>query len=58
MTLLKINKLIKCDTVMCHKNATFKISTNSYKGDTFLCETCFNSLQKLLKRTITKNEQR
>lgn len=58
MKLIRINKIIKCDTVLCHKNAIFKICTNSYKGDIFLCENCFKTLQSILKRTIIKNEQK
>ena len=58
MILQKIYKQIKCDTVMCHKNSSYQITTNSYKGDMFLCTDCFTNLQKVLKRTTTKNEQK
>lgn len=57
MKLSKINKLIKCDTVMCNQIATNLLSTNSYKGDIFLCDLCFAQIQKLFKRTTIKNEQ-
>ena len=58
MKLQKINNLIKCDTVMCNQIANKKLSTNSYKGDYYFCERCFNELQKLFKRTNLKNEQK
>lgn len=56
MKLIKINKPIKCDTVMCNNHSNFEIITNSYKGTMYLCESCFISLQKIIKRTLTKNE--
>ena len=57
MKLQKINNLIKCDVVMCNKTASYKISTNSYKGDFYFCNNCFSEVQKLFKRTTLKNEQ-
>lgn len=57
MILTKIKKIIKCDTVMCNKNAVVQLVTNSYKGNSYLCNDCFLELQKLFKRT-TKNEQK
>ena len=57
MKLMKINKPIKCDTVMCNINANYQLCTDSYKGYTFLCEKCFQQIQKLFKRTTLKNEQ-
>lgn len=56
---MKISKpvfITKCDTVMCNKKAIFKLETNSYKGDTYLCESCFKNLLNSLKRLINKNE--
>ena len=58
MKLTMINANIKCDTVMCNKTSTYRLSTESYKGDTFLCEECYLKLQKLFKRTSLKNEQK
>ncbi len=57
MNIQKINKLIKCDIVLCNENANYQIDTNSYKGTMFVCEKCFNLMQKLFKRTTIKNEQ-
>lgn len=57
MNVTKINNYIKCDTVLCNKIATQKISTNSYKGDFYMCCECFNEFQKLFKRTASNNEK-
>lgn len=43
---------------MCNKIASYKLSTESYKGDSFLCEECYSRFQKLFKRTNLKNEQK
>lgn len=42
---------------MCNKLSNYKLSINSYKGDCYFCESCFNQLQKILKRTTAKNEK-
>ena len=40
----------KCDTVMCNNNAKYKLITNSFKGDSYLCEKCLKELYTTLKR--------
>lgn len=57
MKITKINKIIKCDTILCNKNASYQISTNSFKGDYFICENCYSEYQKLFKRINLKDEQ-
>lgn len=54
MTISRISKLIKCDTVLCNKNANFEIVSNSYKGNIYMCEDCFKTLQNTFKRTNCK----
>ena len=49
------NKIIKCDTVLCHKNSTYILSLNSYKGDIFLCEECMQNLKNIFKKDSVKN---
>lgn len=56
MKLTKINKPIKCDTVMCNKTSLYEIISNSYKGNMYLCETCFTNFQKLFRRTQNKHD--
>lgn len=56
MTISKIYKAIKCDTVLCNKDASFELQLDSYKGSSYLCEDCFKKLQKLFKRTMIKDE--
>ena len=51
----KIFDTIKCDTVMCNDNAVFKLETNSFKGNTFLCLKCYNDLKILFKKDIKTN---
>lgn len=58
MNLQIINNNIKCDTVMCNQIAKYQLSTNSYKGNSFFCQKCFSLIQKLFKRTNTKNDQK
>ena len=41
MRKINIDKNIKCDTVLCHNIADIMIETDSYKGNTFLCKSCF-----------------
>lgn len=57
MNLIKENKNIKCDTVMCKNLSNYSLVTNSYKGNTYLCNKCFIEMQKLFKRTFSKNEK-
>lgn len=54
MTISRISKLIKCDTVLCNENACYEIVSNSYKGNIYLCEDCFKTLQNTFKRTNYK----
>lgn len=49
--------MIKCDTVLCNQNAFIKLSTNSFKGDTFLCEKCYLELKNLLKKENKTSER-
>ena len=56
MKISKIVKLIKCDTVLCNLNAKYELVSNSYKGNIYLCEDCFKSMQNTFKRTSCKNE--
>lgn len=58
MNLSKTNKIIKCDTVLCHKNSTYILSLNSYKGDIFLCEECMQNLKNIFKKDSVKNGKR
>lgn len=58
MIILQTTKPIKCDTVLCDRNSKFEISTGSFKGDSYLCEKCFNEIKNLFKRTQSKNEER
>lgn len=57
---MKINKIdsnIKCDSVLCFNNASYEIKTNSYKGNQYLCNTCFKQYQKLFKETKKADEK-
>lgn len=45
---------IKCDTVLCNSNAMFCLETNSYKGNTYLCEKCFEQYKNLFKGSMAK----
>jgi hypothetical protein len=56
MKIKTINTPIKCDTVLCNHDAIVSLETNSYKGNTYLCEHCFKELQNLIKRNASKNE--
>lgn len=55
MKISNIENEIKCDTVMCNNNATKKLETDSFKGNMFLCNTCFNTLKNLLKKDNQNN---
>lgn len=57
MKLTKINKNIKCDTIMCHELSPYKLEIESYKGDIYLCENCFKKLANLIKKEYKKNDQ-
>ncbi len=58
MTITKLTKQIKCDTVLCDGFAMYKLCTKSYKGDSYLCEKCFNELKNIFKRIHNKNEEK
>ncbi len=57
MNITTIKNYIKCDSVLCNQIANHKISTNSYKGDFYMCSKCFNEFQKLFKRNTSNNEK-
>ena len=57
MNITKIKNYIKCDSILCNKVAEYKICTNSYKGDSYMCINCFTDFQKLFKRTASNNEK-
>ena len=48
--------ITKCDTIMCNKKAKSRLETNSFKGDSYLCETCFKNLFNSMKRIKDKYE--
>ncbi len=56
MNLTKTNKIIKCDTVLCHQNSSYILSINSYKGDIFLCDACYKKVKNLFKKDNLKHE--
>ena len=56
MKIQQINENIKCDSVLCFQNATYEILTNSYKGNQYLCRTCYKEYQKLFKE-LKKNHE-
>lgn len=58
MKLAQTNKTIKCDSVLCHNLSTFKIESNSYKGDMFLCDKCFKELTNIIKKGTKTNESK
>ena len=58
MKIFRITKNIKCDTVLCNKNADFKIDSMSYKGEIYLCEDCFHAIQKIFKKVQVKDGQK
>lgn len=55
MTINKIFKNIKCDSVLCFKTACYELITDSYKGNQYLCDSCYKKYQKLFKETKTTN---
>ena len=57
MKINKVNEIIKCDSVLCFRNATFVIETNSYKGNQYLCNDCFKKYQKLFKEQKKSDEK-
>lgn len=57
MKLNKIDKEIKCDTVLCNNNANYELICNSYKGNSYLCDNCLLLLQNTLKGR-SKNESK
>lgn len=52
---IKNNEPIKCDSVLCFNNSSYELVTNSYKGNTYLCESCYKQYQKLFKDTKKTN---
>ncbi len=56
MKIKTINQTIKCDTVLCNHDAVYALETNSFKGNTYLCDRCFKALQNLFKKDNLKNE--
>ena len=56
MKISKINQQVKCDTVMCHELSTYVLEIESYKGNLYLCESCFKKLTNLLKKENKKND--
>lgn len=56
MKITKINKNIKCDSIFCFNIADYKLSTNSFKGDQYLCNDCYKKYQKLFKESKKQNE--
>lgn len=58
MKISKIKQKIVCDTVLCGEIATYCIESESYKGNIYLCEKCFKSLQNNLKRINFKDEKK
>ena len=58
MNINKLYRIVKCDIVLCNKNAEYEIITNSYHGNTFLCGECFKKIQNLFKGIKLKNEEK
>ncbi len=58
MKINKINKYLKCDSILCFNNASFEILADSYKGNQYLCNDCFKKYQKLFKDTKKENEDK
>lgn len=57
MKICKVNENIKCDSILCFQNASFVITTNSYKGNQYLCNNCFKKYQKLFKEQKKLDEK-
>ena len=51
-----INENIKCDSILCFQNANFELITDSYKGNQYLCQSCYKKYQKLFKDIKKNNE--
>ena len=58
MKINKINENIKCDSILCFNNANYEILVNSYKGNQYLCDTCYKKYQKLFKEQRKINEDK
>ncbi|MBQ8425334.1 MAG: hypothetical protein IJX17_04875 [Clostridia bacterium] len=56
MKITNVYNKIKCDVVLCNDDAKFEFITNSYKGNSYLCENCFNAMKNTIKKVATKNE--
>ena len=57
MIINKINSGIKCDSVLCFKNACYEIIANSFKGNQYLCDKCYKQYQKLFKDNKKSDEK-
>lgn len=58
MKILKKKTNIMCDTVLCNTHSDYVIECNSYKGNIYLCEKCYNALKSNMKRIKQKDEQK
>ena len=56
MNIRTINENIKCDSILCFQNAMYELTTNSYKGNQYLCQNCYKKYQKLFKESKKNNE--
>lgn len=57
---MKINQIdsnIKCDSVLCFEPACYELIVDSFKGNQYLCKTCFNKYKNLFKETKKSNEK-
>ena len=52
MKIININQNIRCDYLMCDKNASYKIELNTYKDDLYLCRNCYKNLKSLFKKDV------
>lgn len=55
MKIMINNDNIKCDRVLCYNTSKYTLTLDSYKGNFYFCEDCFNSFQKLIKDTKRTN---
>ena len=58
MKITKINTPIKCDSILCYQNATIEIAANSYKGNQYLCDNCFENYKNLFKQVRQTSEKK
>jgi len=57
MKIININQNIRCDSLMCNKNASYKIELNTYKDDLHLCQNFYKNLKLLFKKDV-QNESK